>query len=171
MCVSVSVSFAQGPVHECAVMFVDNSGVDFVLGMLPFARELLSRGTKVIVCANKEPSLNDITIYELDAVLRKCCDSIIKHAYDTKQLLIYANGQNSCCLDLRRISPGEQTIFEVLSIVQSYQSSLSLSIRTMRSDRYGTCGFIDHRGNGTCLTHQFKCKIQLRIAEIGRGEE
>lgn len=101
----------QGPIHKCAVIFVDNSGVDFILGVIPFARELLLRGTKVIFCANKEPSLNDITIHELDNVLRKCCDkcSIIKKAYDTKQLLIYGNGQSSACLDLRRISPGNTT--------------------------------------------------------------
>jgi hypothetical protein len=30
-----------------AVIFVDNSGADVVLGILPFARELLQRGTKV----------------------------------------------------------------------------------------------------------------------------
>lgn len=44
----------------------------------------------------------------MDNVLRICCDkcSIIKKAYDTKQLLVYANGQSSPCLDLRRISPG-----------------------------------------------------------------
>ena len=30
-----------------AVIFVDNAGSDVVLGILPFARELLRRGTKV----------------------------------------------------------------------------------------------------------------------------
>lgn len=30
-----------------AVIFVDNSGADIILGILPFARELLRRGTKV----------------------------------------------------------------------------------------------------------------------------
>lgn len=30
-----------------AVIFVDNSGADIVLGILPFARELLRHGTKV----------------------------------------------------------------------------------------------------------------------------
>ncbi|KAH9303471.1 hypothetical protein KI387_015054, partial [Taxus chinensis] len=30
-----------------AVIFVDNSGADIVLGILPFARELLRRGTQV----------------------------------------------------------------------------------------------------------------------------
>ena len=39
----------QGPPHELAVIFVDNSGVDIILGMFPFVRELLSRGTKVHV--------------------------------------------------------------------------------------------------------------------------
>ena len=39
----------QGPLHELAVIFVDNSGVDIILGMFPFVRELLSRGTKVHV--------------------------------------------------------------------------------------------------------------------------
>lgn len=109
--------------HKCAVIFVDNSGVDFILGVIPFARELLNRGTKVIFCANKEPSLNDITIHELDNVLRKCCDkcSIIKQAYDTKQLLIYGNGQNSPCLDLRRISPGKENS---IMVPQSPSTSL-----------------------------------------------
>jgi hypothetical protein len=36
-----------GPPHKCAAIFVDNSGIDIVLGVLPFARELLQRGTKV----------------------------------------------------------------------------------------------------------------------------
>lgn len=37
----------KGPPHKCAAIFVDNSGIDIVLGILPFARELLQRGTKV----------------------------------------------------------------------------------------------------------------------------
>lgn len=37
----------QGPPHKCALFFVDNSGVDIILGVMPFVRELLSRGTEV----------------------------------------------------------------------------------------------------------------------------
>lgn len=37
----------KGPPHKCATIFVDNSGVDIILGILPFARDLLQRGTKV----------------------------------------------------------------------------------------------------------------------------
>lgn len=35
------------PPHRRALLFVDNSGADIVLGMLPLARELLRRGTEV----------------------------------------------------------------------------------------------------------------------------
>jgi len=35
------------PHHKRALLFVDNSGADIVLGMLPLARELLRRGTEV----------------------------------------------------------------------------------------------------------------------------
>lgn len=78
-----------------AVMFVDNSGVDIVLGVFPFVRELLSRGTvvsvtpniscflliyfklyvmllsdntlsyQVVLAANSHPALNDVTYSEL----------------------------------------------------------------------------------------------------------
>jgi type II pantothenate kinase len=36
--------------HKRALLFVDNSGADVVLGMLPLARELLRRGTEVMAC-------------------------------------------------------------------------------------------------------------------------
>lgn len=44
------------PPHKRALLFVDNSGADVVLGMLPFARELLRRGTEVclLVWKNQE---------------------------------------------------------------------------------------------------------------------
>ncbi|KAM4703444.1 4'-phosphopantetheine phosphatase isoform 2-T2 [Rhinophrynus dorsalis] len=34
----------KGPPHKCALIFVDNSGIDIILGVFPFVRELLSRG-------------------------------------------------------------------------------------------------------------------------------
>ncbi|XP_010470583.1 PREDICTED: uncharacterized protein At2g17340-like [Camelina sativa] len=39
-----------------AVIFVDNSGADIILGILPFARELLRRGTQVLLAANELPA-------------------------------------------------------------------------------------------------------------------
>eukprot|EP00955_Chlamydomonas_euryale_P028638 301758-Chlamydomonas_euryale.AAC.1 len=50
-------------------MFVDNSGADIVLGMLPLARELLRAGSEVVLVANSLPAINDITAPELRALL------------------------------------------------------------------------------------------------------
>lgn len=35
--------------HKRALLFVDNSGADVILGMLPLAREFLRRGTEVCI--------------------------------------------------------------------------------------------------------------------------
>uniref|UniRef100_A0A3B4YD21 4'-phosphopantetheine phosphatase n=1 Tax=Seriola lalandi dorsalis TaxID=1841481 RepID=A0A3B4YD21_SERLL len=51
----------KGPPHKCALFFVDNSGVDIILGVMPFVRELLSRGTEVVLASNSGPALNDVT--------------------------------------------------------------------------------------------------------------
>ncbi|KAM8716942.1 hypothetical protein ACLKA7_003758 [Drosophila subpalustris] len=91
--------------HKCAAIFVDNSGVDVVLGILPFVRELLRRGTKVLLCANSEPSLNDVTSRELSVLLDDCaCQcSILESAWRSNRLLVYANGQSGPCLDMRTL--------------------------------------------------------------------
>ncbi len=47
-----------------AVVFVDNAGSDFILGVMPLVRELALGGTKVVLAANELPSLNDITADE-----------------------------------------------------------------------------------------------------------
>lgn len=46
-CLNAWILRLEEPPHRCAAIFIDNSGVDFVLGVLPFTRELLRRGTKV----------------------------------------------------------------------------------------------------------------------------
>ena len=48
-----------------AVVFVDNAGSDFVLGMVPLIRLLGQAGTQVVIAANERPSLNDMTIAEV----------------------------------------------------------------------------------------------------------
>lgn len=89
-------------------MFVDNSGVDVVLGILPFVRGLLLRGTSVILCANEWPALNDITNAELENVLQSAsliCP-IINAASASGNLVVRSSGQRGPCLDLRTISVG-----------------------------------------------------------------
>ena len=47
-----------------AVIFVDNAGADFVLGIMPLARQLAAHATHVVLAANELPSLNDVTADE-----------------------------------------------------------------------------------------------------------
>jgi type II pantothenate kinase len=118
---------AHGPPHKRALLFCDNSGADLVLGMLPLARELLARGTDVVLVANTLPALNDITARELVVVLREAAalDAALATALDAAaaagppsqpgasspappgapaRLWTVDNGHGSPCLDLRRVS-------------------------------------------------------------------
>lgn len=52
-------------------MTVVVTGADIVLGMIPFARELLRMGAEVVMCANSQPAINDITAPELRALLNQ----------------------------------------------------------------------------------------------------
>ncbi|XP_024970420.1 pantothenate kinase 2-like [Cynara cardunculus var. scolymus] len=113
--------------HKRALLFVDNSGADVVLGMLPLARELLRRGTEVVLVANSLPALNDVTAMELPEIVAeaaKHCD-ILRGAAEAGGLLMDAminiqdsprekssstplmvveNGCGSPCIDLRQVS-------------------------------------------------------------------
>ncbi|EFJ47392.1 hypothetical protein VOLCADRAFT_61514, partial [Volvox carteri f. nagariensis] len=112
------------PPYRRVMMFVDNSGADIVLGMLPFAREMLKLGCEVVLVANSLPAINDITAPELRAllstaaavcpVIKAAREAAIKpavagplgHRQQQQQqgaLYVVANGQGSPCLDLRRV--------------------------------------------------------------------
>ena len=58
-----STRISTQSMYKCAFIFVDNSGADVVLGILPFARFLLQHGTRVMLLANSDPSINDITVF------------------------------------------------------------------------------------------------------------
>ncbi|MBA0631733.1 hypothetical protein Godav_000577 [Gossypium davidsonii] len=88
-----------------AVIFVDNSGADVVLGILPFARELLKRGTQVVLAANDLPSINDVTYPELIEIISKLKDESGKLiGVDTSKLLIANSGNDLPVIDLTRVS-------------------------------------------------------------------
>ncbi|KAI5074724.1 hypothetical protein GOP47_0010685 [Adiantum capillus-veneris] len=117
--------------HKRALLFVDNSGADVVLGMLPLARELLRRGTEVVLVANSLPAINDVTASELPSLVAaaaKHCDLLRKAAevggllWDAMSidsddgleiprqnssmppLMVVENGCGSPCLDFRQVS-------------------------------------------------------------------
>jgi uncharacterized protein with ATP-grasp and redox domains len=56
-----------GPIHRKAIIFIDNAGSDFLLGIIPFGRWLAMRGTNVVLAANQTPALNDMTIADVNA--------------------------------------------------------------------------------------------------------
>jgi len=56
-----------GNPYRNAVFFVDNAGSDFMLGALPMIRWLAQRGTRVVLAANERPTLNDMTIHDVNA--------------------------------------------------------------------------------------------------------
>ncbi|KAJ3086796.1 hypothetical protein HK102_012446 [Quaeritorhiza haematococci] len=96
----------RGPHHK-AVIFVDNSGADIILGILPFARYLLQRGTHVVLAANTDPAVNDITAEELTKVMNTTIcnlDETLRNAWNDKRLQVIGTGSGSPCLDLTRIS-------------------------------------------------------------------
>lgn len=112
---------ATGEVHRYAkaLLFCDNSGADFVLGMLPLARELLERGTDVVMVANSLPAINDITVQELQGVLQEVAkfDPVVQGALQAAaraaapasplsapRLTVASSGSGSPCLDFRRVS-------------------------------------------------------------------
>ena len=47
------------------MIFVDNSGADLILGIMPLVRELLKMNSSVVLVANARPAYNDITLPEL----------------------------------------------------------------------------------------------------------
>lgn len=88
-----------------AIIFVDNSGADIILGILPFARELLRRGTQVVLAANELPSINDVTYTELFQIISKLKDENGQlMGVDISKLLIANSGNDLPVIDLTRVS-------------------------------------------------------------------
>ncbi|PIO55022.1 hypothetical protein TELCIR_23600, partial [Teladorsagia circumcincta] len=88
--------------YNCAAIFVDNSGADFILGVIPFARELLRRGSRVIIVSNLSPALNDLTYPEMMQMvpLLRQADESLNEAIGSGRLTFEHSGQSSPCLDL-----------------------------------------------------------------------
>lgn len=77
-----------------------------VLGVLPFARELLKRGTRVVLAANEAPSINDITAAELQPLLVEAAqvDGIIQSALAQGDLKVVSSGNAIPVIDLSGVS-------------------------------------------------------------------
>ncbi|NNM27656.1 MAG: DUF89 family protein, partial [Phycisphaerales bacterium] len=85
-----------------AVIFADNAGADAVLGVLPLARWLHRRVTRVVVAANRGPSLNDVTAAELEDLRDAATKTDPEFA--GSWLEIVDSGRTAPLIDLKRVS-------------------------------------------------------------------
>ena len=97
--------WGKGP-HRSAVLFVDNAGCDILLGMIPLARELLRRGTDVLLTANSTPSLNDVTHEELTVLIERVAeqDRVVHEALADGRLELVPSGNGVPLIDLSMVS-------------------------------------------------------------------
>ncbi len=96
----------QGGGYRSACLFIDNAGCDILLGMLPFARALLQSGTRVILTANAEPSLNDVTLKDLEGLLAAVAehDTVLPEALRDGRLMLVSSGNWAPLIDLTKVS-------------------------------------------------------------------
>ena len=104
--------------YRAAVLFVDNAGPDVVLGMIPLARYLLQQGSAVVLSANTEPSLNDVTHDELTELIDRisAIDPTIQNALGSKRLRLVESGNWAPLIDLKKVSPQLAAVCEELPI-------------------------------------------------------
>jgi type II pantothenate kinase len=95
-----------GPLHKQCIFFTDNAGSDFVLGVLPFCRLLAKRGTRVLIAANDQPALNDMTYKELVAFLPRAqaIDPVLDQLVKQGTLAPLNSGGTAPLIDLRTVS-------------------------------------------------------------------
>jgi len=92
--------------YRKVLILMDNSGADAVLGVLPLARELVTKGAEVVFACNSLPALNDITAEEMQEVLAKAAEvcPALGRAVQAGKASVVANGSGSPCINLRLVS-------------------------------------------------------------------
>jgi type II pantothenate kinase len=96
----------NGPAYHKALVFVDNAGSDFILGMMPLIRHLAQGGTQVCIAANESASLNDMTIAETRELLPRLAalDPVLKALLETRRITAVSSGGGTPLIDLRDVS-------------------------------------------------------------------
>ncbi|CAF95253.1 unnamed protein product, partial [Tetraodon nigroviridis] len=162
----------KGLPHKCALFFVDNSGVDIILGVMPFVRELLLRGTEVRL----QPA-------EVLLVARGLSRSLALSGGAGQQL--WACSQRR---DQRRAAdpdredrchgsgdPGRSPGRQADPGPERLQLALSGSQPAGQSAGHGGAGAPDgpggDRGHGSRHPHKLLRPVQLREPEDGRHQE
>ena len=89
-----------------AIVFVDNAGSDFVLGLMPLVRELALGGTQVVLAANETPALNDITVDETIDVVEALAvnDADLAALIEGGMFEVVSSGNGIPLIDLSEVS-------------------------------------------------------------------
>jgi len=92
--------------YDNCLFFVDNAGPDILLGVLPFCRWLLASDVEVVLAANGTPSLNDITVDELHALLERVAsiDPALRDHLRAGRLRVVDSGCAAPLIDLRHLT-------------------------------------------------------------------
>lgn len=89
-----------------AIVFVDNAGSDFILGVMPMVRELGLFGTRIVLAANEQPSLNDMTADETVAVVQRLAidDEDLAALIKAGMIEVVSSGNDTPLIDLSNVS-------------------------------------------------------------------
>lgn len=88
-----------------AVIFVDNAGCDFILGVMPLVRELALCGTAIVLAANELPSLNDMTVDETIEVVEQLAklDEDLAALIRAEMFEVVSTGNDMPVIDLSEV--------------------------------------------------------------------
>jgi len=89
-----------------AVVFIDNAGCDFILGVMPLAREFALAGVQVVLAANELPSLNDMTADEAVAIIERLAeiDRDLPALLDAQMFEVVSTGNDIPLIDLAGVT-------------------------------------------------------------------
>eukprot|EP00879_Flechtneria_rotunda_P008821 GHRR01009239.1.p1 GENE.GHRR01009239.1~~GHRR01009239.1.p1 ORF type:complete len:373 (+),score=125.77 GHRR01009239.1:739-1857(+) len=157
-------------VYHKAILFVDNAGADVLLGMLPFARELLKVGTKVILAANNGPTINDMTAAELTVLIDKAAamDQTVAAAWASKQLQIVNSGSDLPVIDLSKVSQqlADEAADADLLVLEGMGRAIETNLYAIFTVDSLKLGMIKHPEVAACLGgRQYDC-----VCKFDRGQ-
>ncbi|MDY7011342.1 MAG: ARMT1-like domain-containing protein [Planctomycetota bacterium] len=89
-----------------AIVFVDNTGADFILGVIPLVRQFAIHGTQIVLAANELPSLNDVTADEAVEILRQLAsvDDELASYISAGLFEVVSTGNDIPLIDLAEVS-------------------------------------------------------------------
>ncbi|CAL5360499.1 unnamed protein product [Camellia sinensis] len=154
------------PPHKRALLFVDNSGVDVILGMLPLARELLRRGTEVVVLvANSLPVLNDVTAMELPDIVAEAAKSISTE--QTKRFTKFRERKGLIDEDVSFEALNQRAVAVVVDPIQSVKGKVVIDAFRLINPQTMMLGQ-EPRQTTSNLGHLNKPSIQALIHGLNR---